>query len=113
MFTLQALQPKPVDVRAAGGAGPAQLFGECWQWTSSAYLPYPGFRPAPGAVGEYNGKFMSDQWVLRGASVATPASHARATYRNFFPAATRWQFSGLRLARDDGDAAREADVAPR
>jgi ergothioneine biosynthesis protein EgtB len=97
-FTLQALQPKPVDVRAAGGAGPAQLFGECWQWTSSAYLPYPGFRPAPGAVGEYNGKFMSAQMVLRGSSAYTPPGHARVTYRNFFPAHCRWMLSGVRLA---------------
>jgi ergothioneine biosynthesis protein EgtB len=87
----------PAPARADGLT---QMFGECWQWTQSAYAPYPGYRPLAGALGEYNGKFMCNQLVLRGASCATPRSHARATYRNFFPPAARWQFTGIRLARD-------------
>ena len=85
---------------AAADARIGAMFGQVWQWTGSAYLPYPGYRAAPGAVGEYNGKFMSGQMVLRGSSHATPEGTSRATTRNFFPPTARWQFSGLRLARD-------------
>jgi ergothioneine biosynthesis protein EgtB len=84
---------------AASHASLSQMFGTAWQWTSSSYSPYPGFITAAGAIGEYNGKFMVNQYALRGSSAATPAGHSRPTYRNFFPASARWQFTGIRLAR--------------
>ena len=93
----RAFHPLPAEGNAAA---PMQLFGDVWEWTQSSYNAYPGYRPLPGAVGEYNGKFMCNQYVLRGGSCATPAGHVRASYRNFFPTDAQWQFSGVRLARD-------------
>lgn len=96
------LHPAPAASEQAGAAenGLRQMFGDIWEWTRSQYEPYPGFEPLDGALGEYNGKFMCDQFVLRGGSCATSRTHIRPTYRNFFHADESWQFTGLRLARD-------------
>jgi ergothioneine biosynthesis protein EgtB len=96
--TLGAAHLRPMPAEA--GEGLRQMIGDVWEWTASAYLPYPGFKAAPGAVGEYNGKFMCNQFVLRGASCVTPEGHVRRTYRNFFYPHQRWQFTGVRLAAD-------------
>jgi ergothioneine biosynthesis protein EgtB len=98
--TLGMRKLRPLPPQPGSGDRPRQMYGDVWQWTQSAYLPYPGYRPPEGGLGEYNGKFMVSQHVLRGASCVTPAGHSRATYRNFFYPHQRWQFMGLRLASE-------------